>query len=163
MVEMLVAAFVMAVGILGLTLLQVMAMQSTRGSRSLGVATLVAEQILDRAETEGRLSYLNLSSPTGSSPDITLDLPGLTYITLGEGSPRVEWFNLKGLPVEPSSGDTQERTPWYAATVVRTTLPAAGQGHLSQFSVAVVYQESLDATQAPIQRTVRLTRIILHA
>lgn len=160
MVEMLMAAFIMAVGLLGLTLLQVMALRSTRGSRNLGLATLVAEQILDRAELEGRLSWLNLSTQT--TPNLATDLPGLTYITLATGNSKVEAFNIKGLPVVTNSSDPLESGTWFTATTTRATVPAATTGSLSQFTVAVVFQEDVAKDKTPLVRTVRISRVIIH-
>lgn len=156
------AAFILAVGILGLTLLQAMTLRSTRGSRCLGTAVLVAEQILDRAELEGRLSWLNLTAQTAATPDTATDLPGLVYVTLAVGSPRVESFNLSGLPVVAASADPQERLAWFTATTTRAVVPAASHGRLSQFTVAVAFQEDLDTGGNPIQRIVRLSRVIVH-
>ena len=162
MAEMLMAAFIMAVGLLGLTLLQVMALRSTRGSRNLGLATLVAEQILDRAELEGRLSWLNLSTHSAATPNTATDLPGLAYITLAAGSPKVESFNFKGLPVVTASSDPQESNAWFTVTTTRDILPAATHGLLSQFTVSVAYTEAVAGDKTPLVRTVRISRVILH-
>ena len=111
MVEMLMAAFIMAVGILGLSALQVMALKATRGSRSLSTAILVAEQVLDRAEMEGRLSWLNLTDRNATSPSLG-DLSGLRYITQTSGTPLVDSFNSQGRPVLAASSDPPgERDP----------------------------------------------------
>lgn len=68
LVEMLLTAFILAVGIMGLTLLQVMAMKGARGGSSLSTAIQVGEDVLDRIELEGRLSWLNISGTQLTTP-----------------------------------------------------------------------------------------------
>ena len=164
MVEMLRTAFIMAVGILGLPALQVMALRATRGSRSLSTALLVAGQVLDQVELEGRLSWLNLTASNASSPTLE-GLPGyakLRYITLASGTPRVDNFNLQGRPVVEDSGDPLESLTRFAASTTRTAATAAVTGHLSEFTVQVTFQDEADSAGAAVQRTVRLTRVVSH-
>ncbi|MEI6593017.1 MAG: prepilin-type N-terminal cleavage/methylation domain-containing protein [Holophagaceae bacterium] len=161
MVEMLMAAFIMAVGILGLSALQVMALKATRGSRSLSTAILVAEQILDRAELEGRLSWLNLTDRNASNPTLA-DLSGLRYITLATGTPRVDDFNNRGRPVVVGASDEQDSGVRYIATTSRNPGNFYATGYLSEFTVQVTFQDDVDASGVAAPRSVRLTRMVTH-
>ena len=161
MVEMLMAAFIMAVGILGLSALQVMALKATRGSRSLSTAILVAEQVLDRAEMEGRLSWLNLTDRNATSPSLG-DLSGLRYITQVSGTPLVDSFNSQGRPVVAASSDPLESETRYTASTTRIAATTAATGQLSEFTVQVTFQDEVNSSGAAVQRTVRLTRVVTH-
>jgi type IV pilus modification protein PilV len=56
MVELLLAAFIMSVGLLGLLSLQVVSMAQGHQSRQRGTATFLAHNLLDRAVAEGLVS-----------------------------------------------------------------------------------------------------------
>jgi len=62
MVEMLMTAFILAVGIMGLSLLQVMSLKGARGGKSLSTAVQVGDAVMDRIEQEGRLTWLNVTA-----------------------------------------------------------------------------------------------------
>ena len=47
MIEMLMTAFILAVGILGLTMLLVMSLKGSRGGRSLTTAVLVGDNVME--------------------------------------------------------------------------------------------------------------------
>jgi len=161
MIEMLMTAFVLAVGILGLTLLQAMAMKASRGSRSMSSAVLVAEQVMDQAEMEARLSWLNISDPTSTTPALT-DLPNLKYVVIADGATLVENFNSYGGAVDSTSTDPVVTRPFYQVTTRRVPTVDATVGTISDFRVDVVFTDTVDATNTPIQRTVTLSRRILH-
>ncbi len=159
MVEMLMTAFIMAVGILGLTALQVMALKATRGSRSLGTAILVAEQVLDLAEREGRLSWLNLADTNAANPTA---LAGLKYISLEAGASVVDVFNVKGVPVNAESSDVTEATAFFTATTTRLPPSTAVRGSLSELVVSVQFVDDADTRGKGVTRVVRLGRVISH-
>lgn len=161
MVEMLLTAFILAVGILGLTMLQTMSLKASRGSRSLSSAILVAEQVLDRVEMEGRLSWLNISDTSRTAPGLA-DLPNLRYITIAMGDTLVETFNSKGGVVDPTSPDPASQTPFYTVTTSRVPALAAVEGRLSDVNVQVQFMDDVDQNNVPIVRTVSLTRRIVH-
>lgn len=162
MVEMLMTAFILAVGILGLTMLQTMSLKASRGSRSMSVAVLVAEQVLDQVEMEGRLSWLNEKDRDVRPVDLAVDLPNLRYITLADGTPLVETFNSKGGAVDPASPDPAIQTPFFTATVTRVPVSVAQVSRLSDVSVQVQFVDEVDQNSAPITRTVLVTRRIVH-
>lgn len=161
MVEMLMTAFILAVGILGLSLLQVMSMQASRGSRSLTTAVLVAEDVMDRAEMEGRLSWLNLTDTNAAAPSLA-DMAGLKYVSIPVGGQLVETFNSKGGVVNAASLDPAEQVAFFTVTTRRVPLAAAVTGRLSDLSVQVQFTDQVDAASNPILRTILLTRRIAH-
>ena len=163
MIEMLMTAFIMAIGILGLTMLQVMSLKASRGGRSLSTAVLVGEHVMDQVEMEGRLSWLNATGQyTGTG---LADLPNLRYVSLADGATRLETFNSKGGPPNAGSPDPAEQTAYFRVTtgkVVSVAPSAATNGALSNFTVQVQFTDQLDQASAPILRTVTLTRRIIH-
>lgn len=161
MVEMLMTAFIMAIGILGLTALQVMSLKAGRGSRSLTTAVLVGEDVMDRAEMEGRLSWLNITDTNRAAPSLA-DIPSLRYVTIPVGTPLVETFNSKGGVPNPASLDPAEQVPFFTVTTSRVPFAAAATGRLSDISVQIQFTDAVDQTNAPLVRTITLTRRIAH-
>ncbi|MFZ1613786.1 MAG: prepilin-type cleavage/methylation domain-containing protein [Holophaga sp.] len=162
MVEMLMTAFVLAIGILGLTMLQTMSLKASRGSKSLSTAVLVAEQIMDQAEMEGRLSWLNITDPYSAAPNMAVDLPNLRYVNLADGGKRDEVYNSKGGLVDATSTDPIVKTTFYSVTTTRTPVAVAATGRMSDIRVIVQFTDNVDANGANIQREVSLTRRIIH-
>jgi len=162
MVEMLMTAFILAVGILGLTMLQTMSLKASRGSQSLTTAVLVAEQVLDQADFEGRLSWLNLTNSNQAAPTLA-DLPNLRYLTIPAGGQFVQTFNVRGGAVIVGSPDPLVSTPFFTVTTTRMPSGAAAiTGGISDVNVRVQFSDGVDANNAPIPRTVSLTRRIWH-
>jgi len=161
MIEMLMTAFILAVGILGLTMLQTMSLRASRGSRSLTTAVLVAEQVMDQVEMEGRLSWLN-SKDDNRVVSMDTDLPNLKYIIIPAATPLVETFNSKGGVVNPADPDPTVQTAFYTVTTSRVPAPAAASARLSDVSVQVQFVDNVDQNSAPVQRTVSLTRRVVH-
>lgn len=163
MIEMLMTAFILAIGILGLTMLQVMSLKASRGGRSLSTAVLVGEHVMDQVEMEGRLSWLNATDKyTGTSTAV--DLPNLRYVSIPDGATRLETFNSKGGP-PLGNPDPADNTTYFRVTtgrVVSVAPGAATNGALSNFTVTVQFTDQLDQASAPILRTVTLTRRVLH-
>jgi len=163
MIEMLATAFIMAVGILGLTVLQTMALKATRGGRSLGTALLVAEQVLDQAEREGRLSWLIFMNTNGNS---TAAEANWKYISLtADGSTAaLDQFNSKGGAFDQASTDPAGSQAFFTARTTRVLVPSDGtsiNGHLSALTVQVVFSDEA-LGQAAVVRSVTLTRMISH-
>jgi hypothetical protein len=163
MIEMLMTAFIMAIGILGLTMLQVMSLKASRGGRSLSTAVLVAEHVMDQVEMEGRLSWLNATDKyTGTA--VAVDLPNLRYVSIPDGGTRTETFNSKGGP-PVGNPDPADNTVYFIVVtgrVVSVAPGAATNGALSNFNVQVQFTDQLDQASAPIVRNVQLTRRVLH-
>jgi len=143
-------------------MLQTMSLKASRGSRSLSLAILVGEQVMDQAEMEGRLSWLNLTDTNRSAPNIAADLPTLRYITIPAAGQLVETFNNKGGATDAASPDPDVSTPFFTVTVTRVPAAAAVTGGISDIMVQVQFMDSVDAANTPIQRTLTLTRRIVH-
>jgi prepilin-type N-terminal cleavage/methylation domain-containing protein len=160
MIEMLMTAFIMAIGILGLTMLQVMSLKASRGGRSLSTAVLVGEHVMDQVEMEGRLSWLNATGKyTGTSNAV--DLPNLKYISLVDGGTRPDSFNSKGGP-PLGNPDPADNATYFNVVTGRAGSVVATNGALSDFTVTVTFTDQLTQAGAQIQRNVTLTRRILH-
>ena len=167
MIEMLMTAFILAIGILGLSMLQVMSLKASRGSRSLTTAVGVGEKVMDQVEMEGRLSWLNI---TDSQYTVPVAVP-TRYVNLATSAPPAgglqQVFNIKG-QIPFASTDPADSNPYFTVKTYR--LPKSGNGdangatgQMDDFIVQVVFSDIFDTnTNAPILRTVTLTRRILH-
>jgi prepilin-type N-terminal cleavage/methylation domain-containing protein len=167
MIELLVAATILAVGILGLAMLQAMALRASRGSSNMAMASRLADHIMDSAELEGRLSWLNITDANRHAPTLA-DLASfkLRYITIASGSALQEEFNLKGGPVIPSSDDPAESIPIFRASTQRVAVPAAGGagsvGQMSDFSIRIEFSDEVDSEGNRNLRTFSITRRVIH-
>ena len=158
MIEMLMTAFILAIGILGLSMLQVMSLKASRGSRSLTTAVQVGEMVMDRIEMEGRLSWLNV---TDSAYTVPTALTTLQYVN--QAAPVVNTFNIKGQVPQPSSPDPADQNPYFTVTTTRINPVVVTTGQLHDFVVTVDFVDIVDAnTSAAIHRTFTLTRRVLH-
>lgn len=170
MVEMLVAAFILAVGILGLAMLQAMSLRASRGSGNLGTAVRIAERVMNQIELEGRLSWLNVTDENLVNPTLA-DLAsfGLKYINPGANGEE-ETYNPKGegpLPLDGNSTtDPTDAIGFFKVTITRlveTDAPPVGLvGNMSEFQVQVKFEDSTDSNNKPVPRTFTLTRRIIH-
>jgi len=155
MIEMLITAFVLAIGILGLTMLQAMSMRVATGSRNLGIAVQLTEQMMDQVELEGRLTYNN-TAPGNQYANPTA-LTGLQYVGVAAVN---KYFNIDsttGNAVEVLASDN----PLFHLKMTQAV--AAGVG-VSDVTVSVEFTDAINpATNLPIKRTATLTRRILHA
>jgi Tfp pilus assembly protein PilV len=158
LVEMLLTAFILAVGIMGLTMLQVMALKSARGGKSLSTAVQVGESVMDRIEMEGRLSWLNLTAGQYSNPAALNHMMFVNNATIPTQS-----FNLNGGVTDLSSPDPAVNNPFYTVNITQVDVAAVGSGKITDFNVRVAFSDATNpATNAPITRTVVLTRRVLH-
>ena len=159
MVEMLMTAFILAVGIMGLTLLQMMSLKGARGGKSLSTAVQVGETVMDQIELEGRLSWLNLTASQYTAPAALTTLNYVDKATLA--TPLT--FTVKGQVPLGTAPDLVDRTPFYTVNFRRTNDVAAGTGTMSDFNVTVTFTDQVDATtNVAIPRTVQITRRVLH-
>ncbi len=170
MVEMLMAAFILAIGILGLSMLQTMSLKASRGSQSLNSAVQVADRVMDQIELEGRLSWLNITSTNYLAPGI---LPTLTYV--GKGTQYLAFqeafdattniYTTKPVTVAPEgSKRALSDTVRYVATVTEGTTTTApnGTGSVTDYRVTVEFADDVNSAGARIVRTVNIARRIIH-
>jgi len=122
MIEMLITAFILAVGLLGLAMFQTMSLRASRGSRSVNTAVMVAEQIMDQAEMEGRLSWLNVTDSALTNGTLAT-LTNIKYLNIA--APLTEYFNSQGGPVDTTSADPALNTQFFTAVRGR----GGGQRH----------------------------------
>ena len=163
MIEMLMTAFIMAVGLLGLAMLQTMSLRASRGSKSLSAAVLVSERVMDQVELEGRLTWLNLTN-NPDAPGTLADFPNSTlhYVTIPADGNLVESFNSAGSAVVPHSPNPELAQAFYTVTTTQAPLDAVAFGQLSDFTVQVLFQDNTEGNQRPHMRTVTMTRRVLH-
>jgi prepilin-type N-terminal cleavage/methylation domain-containing protein len=164
LIELLLAATILAVGLLGLAMLQAMSLRASRGSANAVTAALLAGQIMDRAELEGRLSWLNITDANRANPSLgDLQGLGLRYITIGDGEKLEETFDAGGGPVDAAGGGAP---PFFRAATRRSAAPAAGApgsvGQMSDFSVRVEFSDVVGRDNKVATRTISLTRRIVH-
>ncbi len=160
MIELLMTATILAIGILGLTMLQVMSLRGSRGSRSLTTAVQVGEAVMDQIEMEGRLSWLNITDSQYDPAAIT-PLASLMYVN--QAGPVVNTFNIKGQIPQPTSPDPMDKTPYFTVTTTRINPVAVTTGQMHDFVVTVDFVDSVVAsTSAPIHRQAIFTRRVLH-
>lgn len=172
MVEFLIAAFIMAVGLLGLTMLQVQAVAQATNGRAHATAVYIADWILQRAQVEGQQSYFaKLKSATMpytalfTASTVTQD----TLNTYGG-------FNIDGLQVTDSSGvdisssvvptpAADKRFPMFTASWSRRayqgTAPDAAAAQAQEFVVNVQWTESI-AGGTPIQKNLSISRVLRY-
>lgn len=159
LVEMLLTAFILAVGIMGLTLLQMMSLKGARGGKSLGTAVQIGEMVMDQIEMEGRLTWLNVSANAFTPAT----LPTLQYVNRA-ASPALMPFTIKGQVPVANAPDPVDAATFYNVSFLKNDVTAVGTGIISDFSVDVAFSDVADpVTRAPIVRHVIIRRRILHA
>jgi prepilin-type N-terminal cleavage/methylation domain-containing protein len=171
MVEMLMAAFILAIGVLGLSMLQSMSLKATRGSKSLTNAVQIADRIMDQIESEGRLSWLNLTAtnfgPPGALPTLTFVNHGSTqYLGYNEiYSATTNLTTVAPTTAAPVGGKpTLSPTVRYVATIVEgtTTTVANGTGSTTSYQVTVEFADDVNTAGARTVRSVNISRSIIH-
>ena len=149
MIEMLIAAAIMAIGLLGLCMLQTFVLRSRAGSSNQAVAIQVAEQVLDQAENIGRNSVFC------SHNGYTVPVAATNYFS---GTAVALTYTSTGLPGAPA---------FFTATCTATTAPAAGTGVVTPVAqiggVALVQVVVTWTETAGNPRNVTLTRQIQYA
>ncbi len=155
MVELLMAAFVLAIGILGITMLQVMSLRTARGSQSLTTAVQVANRVMDQVELEGRLTWLNTTDTDLVTPGT---LSELQYL-MDDDVP-VQTFNPQGEFTADAA--VSDKTVFYTVNTTKTLVTDGASGRITDVTVAVQFADTVGDSNVPITRTVTLTRRIVH-
>ncbi|HLO67806.1 MAG TPA: prepilin-type N-terminal cleavage/methylation domain-containing protein [Holophaga sp.] len=153
LLEMLMAALILAVGLLGLAALQISSVSQGTTSRQMGTATYIAHGILDRIQAEGAVT----SAERLLSADGSVALNGRTFSFIdpvagaSSTSPAAgPSFTVLGLPqddpyytVNTSPGYTADKTLVYTTTWTRNAgvvYPYARTA-LQEFTVNVTWRE----------------------
>jgi len=157
LVELLVAAFIMAVGLLGLAALETVSLKSNTRARGYNTAVLVASHVLDSAEAQARQT---LQTQTYGGSVTTTTYPNNYF---GAGAV-VEQFTYRGAHLDANSTDPVNKTAYFTAT---TTSANAGSysgsvGTLAVVTTVVTFREALANSGPLVTRTVTLTRNISH-
>ena len=165
MVEFLVAAFILAFGLLGLMTLQVGAVSQAATGRSRVTAAYVAELVLQRAQLEGQHYYLAKSAsvtPTLSAVFTASPGTAITNTTFG-------YFNVDGVQVQDAAGtavanlatlvpDANKRGRYYTASWARRgylgNAPAT-TAQSQEFVVNVTWVESAQTRTLSMSRFLR--------
>jgi Tfp pilus assembly protein PilV len=158
MIEMLMTAFILAIGLLGLCMLQTMSLRAARGGTSLTTAVHVADAVMEQVEQEGRISWQNMISASPTT------LPNLEYITLAVGAKVTQTFNQHGDVSQANATDPTVSSQLFKVTTtnLQNVGIALGTGQVSDYLVQVQFAESTSGAGVPVQRTVMVTRRILH-
>lgn len=158
LVELLIASFVMAIGLLGLTTLQIMSIRTAGSSARMQDAIRLAEQVLELAAAEGTQSFLGErfqdrapAAPKYIGAGVVTDY--FQYRTVGDLG------GEKGTLI--ATGDPANKT--FTVTVNQVELVPAGRGLLARITVQVDFIEGVDSAGAPAVRSVALTRDVTHA
>lgn len=170
MVEFLVAAFVFAVGVLGLTALQLAAMRQSTTGRGRVTATYVAEQAIQMIQVAGQRSYSEkVKNPAFAPPEVFFQAPG-TEIALRS----IAGFNVDGIQVsladattgvltnvadlETRIPDLSRRNPIYTVQWARRAYlgeaPASG-AHVQEYVVNVEWVEDSVTRYLSMSRNIR--------
>ncbi|WP_005037361.1 prepilin-type N-terminal cleavage/methylation domain-containing protein [Holophaga foetida] len=156
MVEMLMAAFILAIGLLGLAMLQTMSLRASRGGKSLHTAVQVAERVMDQIEMEGRLGWLNITDSNYSTPGT---LSQLQFI--GKGTTVYLGFDAAGVATT-SAPVSSKPSAFFVAAASEGAAVTGSTGKYSDYTVTVTFADQTDASGSAITRTVTLTRRVLH-
>jgi len=152
MLEMLVTTFILSIGLLGLTALQVLSIRSSGGSRNRGTAAYVAQSVLDVIASEGQLSYQERSKGTALTftPKYTAT-PG-TAINGNYGS-----FDVNGQFVSTSmtAAGTVFHASWNRLAYKGGTQPAAASPQVQEFLVNVQWVDGSEVRWLTVNRLVR--------
>ncbi len=113
MVEMLIAAFIMSIGLLGLLALQVTSISNATSSRERGTATLLAHDLLDRIQSEGALAAAErYDSGTVTSTGWTfIDPVTITNAVSSAGATNL-YYDIKGNPTTMGAANVQYTVSW---------------------------------------------------
>lgn len=102
MVELLLVAFILAIGLLGLTALQTMTIKGSSSNRTVNTAALISQGVLDQMEALGKArTYYLANAVNGVSMPTTFN--ALPYFANDTTSGTIGGFNIMGQQVSDSS------------------------------------------------------------
>lgn len=150
-VEFMVTAFVIAIGLLGLTMFQAISMRTGSGSRTVNTAVMIGEGILESIQSEGRQRLLFLRY-AGTQPATTYFKPTNDVVN--------QYYAFDGslLPDATNAYYTVQITP---SDIVSTAGSTTGGTKL--FTLKVSFTDVVTGGGTPHTRTVTLTRQVAYA
>jgi Tfp pilus assembly protein PilV len=166
MVEFLMAAFILAIGLLGLATLQILALRSAGTSRGMTTSVLVADGITERIATEADQSYLGMifsSAPTGKTRYLGKApvQAGVNPTAPVPDNAIVDYFDAAGTPLQTATGAFFTAFTW-----IDNQTPGNGStGQTDVFRVRVVFNEAPNPANPGtfLTHAVNVTRTVIHA
>lgn len=172
LVELLIASFILGVGLLGLAALQVTALRGHGASKHRNAASYLANGVIDRLKADGAISALLRFEGAAIPSSATLAYAPLdqqiTYSAPDRSGALVSRFNLRAAPVEATSAVEEEKTPIYSVNyVVRTNSkdgdPVVGSRFMvREVVVNVSWQEEamVNGTSTTATKNISMSRYI---
>ncbi len=151
MIELLITAFILAIGILGLTMLQVMSIRASTGSHSVGTAVMVGEGVLESIQAEGRQRMLFLKY-VGTAP-------ATTYFDNGNKK-MTQYYAFDGTKLADAAN------AYFTVDIKPEVVVAWGSaGGTKCFTVVVTFADTPNPANPTktINRAVTLTRQVAYA
>lgn len=140
LVELLLAAFVMSIGLLGLLSLQVVSMAQGQQSRQRGTATFLAHNLLDQAVAEGLVSSAERYDQEGSLNTTTFRFTDpVTLSTHVSSTAENRFYNLDGTEVTSTDPSKIFTVSWQRDLGVKAGYDYAYQNVI----VNVAWQEAV--------------------
>ena len=161
MIEMMMTALILAIGILGLTALQAFTLTTNARSKGFNSAVEVAGHILENIESQARQRWLiKTDDPLAVLPVYTPNYFAGANVT--------ENFTFNGHYPDPAALNL-DGTPSYIDranffTAVTSSVPVqnvAGSGTITNYTVTVTFQEA-GPGGPPLTRTVAISRTVLY-
>ncbi len=166
MIEFLLAAFIMAIGLLGLTALQILALKSTTTSRGLSTSVLVSEGVMERINTEARQSYLGMIFSAAPAANTTRYIGKAPIVSVKPTDPVPtsaikDYFDFVGTPLPTAAGAYYTVSTWVDSQVSGN----GSSGNTDTFMVRVEFNESPDPAHPGsfVKHSINLTRTVVHA
>lgn len=158
LVELLVAAMIMAVGLLGLTTLQAMSIRATGTSAKMQDALRLGEQVLEQVSAEGNQSSLGqINQAFAAAP--------MKYIGQAEVKDFYQYRTVADPQGEKGTLGPGTSTDYaFLVTITQTeTAPAVGDLLLALVTVQIDYIEGVASDGTPITKSITLSREVTHA
>ena len=162
MIELLVAAFVLGIGLLGLTALMAANLRMGTGGRQRDTAAYLGNEVVERLAADGRRSALLRSNGQTSFATSFLlanavDDASNTYQAVDAGGTQRTTFDLDG---RPSAANPMFTVTWVRRS--RTATPvAASAAMVSEVVVNVTWSETTGGTAAA-QKWLSFSRIVSY-
>jgi len=166
LIEFLMAAFIVGIGLLGLGALQTASVSASSGGRGRVTAAYVAEQVLQQIQVEGQHSYFaKQNSLTPAFTAVYSASPGTATDPAVVGG-----FNVDGLMVRDAAGtdvdnlaalvpDPLKRQPIFTANWARLAYPGTAPASAAQTQEFVV---NVNWTEGGVARTLSMSRYVRY-
>jgi len=159
-IEMLLVAFIVAIGLLGLAALQLVSTAQGTSSRERGTANLIAHSMLDRIQAEGSLAAAERynNDAVTSTGFFFIDPASPTTAYNSTGGENLT-FNIRGEVVATNAADKLFTLTWRRQNGVSASLNTAYQ----EFIVNVSWQEAVKNASGQtvlVDKTISVSRYV---